>query len=1308
MRHVGGRRSFGIILVLAILFSASAVLAESVDLARAQKATEGFLKGRSALADQGANGAIRALAVASTPAGFREVRDDDGTVLAYVADLEPRGFIALSADTDIAPVVAYSFLASFPAGADKANPLFRLLRADLKLRIKSLAENPDLKTEETARLWEVLAAGQTEDDASFQQWPPEGTTSTGGWVTTTWGQDEPFNAFCPLDPSDGLRSYVGCVATAFVQLVHYHRLCDVTFTQDDAYTTYSGIRFDADSDLYNFPSFSELNGYLSKVRTKYSRGAELDDTDMAALSSACGVAVEMDYSSDGSGAPTSAVQEALVERFGYYSADLFDALTDTGLVALQENLINGQPTLLSFSPPDGWGGHVVVCDGYNTRGEYHLNFGWGSDAPQKITEAWYQIPTATLYRDCVFTECVLNVQAAQPAMELDSTSLSFYAAPGEQSQSQVLRIRNNTADLCVESITCPDGFLIDRNGQGYADRLGSFTIESLRQGAAINVAFKPAQAGDYYGILVIRYGDGGLRNVILKGWAYGSGTTVAAGEVSGTWSRDKSPYFVTGDVAIPKGGKLVIESGVKVLFAQDAGLTVGQSARLTAQGNDAQPIELTAWNRAAGWGGLRFVNSSSDDVLSYCLIRYAKKDAGLDPQDDAATVSDVDLFGGAVYCETSDPTIENCRITNNTGGKGGAIYCVDSYPIISNTLIANNMSVGGASQCGGICVDAGGVPEIWNCTIVNNFPGGLFSTSWDGLNVVNTILWGNGRYQIQTDECRPTVTFCDVQDGFSGEGNMAVDPCFINPSGGAGTGYDGASANWALRPSSPCINSGMLMDELPTTDLAGASRIHCDVVDLGAYENQSDLPLITATPSTTVDAGFVALNSSKTVVVELANTGTDDFKIVDTSIAQGAFSVETAVQNKVLAPGGVAQVKVRFQPTQEKAYTGTLTVRSNCSNAPAMAIDLRGVGITGTAVPAGTVKGAWKKANSPYTVTGDISVAKNQTLTIEPGVVVRFAGHFSLTVGYRATLKAVGTEQDKIQFTATDLDEGWFGIRFINSSTEDQLKYCTIQYAHKDRVRDGGFYGVFGGAILCTSSEDDEPGYGLISGPTIDSCTFSHNYARTGGAIMCYAGGYATITNNVIMDNYADADGGGIALYAADCTIANNVIVRNYAGAGGGIMNWLSAPTIRNNTLVANKPSALHLESNVIPDWSLDAVSIVNNIIWQNEIYMADDVEDGEYLIRYNDIQGGWTGTGNLAVDPLFADAQNDDYHLKSKAGRWDPVAKSWVLDSVTSPCVDAGDPSTSIVNEPQPRGLRVNMGAYGGTAQASKSPSGS
>ena len=113
-------------------------------------------------------------------------------------------------------------------------------------------------------------------------------------------------------------------------------------------------------------------------------------------------------------------------------------------------------------------------------------------------------------------------------------------------------------------------------------------------------------------------------------------------------------------------------------------------------------------------------------------------------------------------------------------------------------------------------------------------------------------------------------------------------------------------------------------------------------------------------------------------------------------------------------------------------------------------------------------------------------------------------------------------------------------------------------------------------------------------------------------------------------------------------------------------------------------------------------------------------------VARYSDVQGSWPGEGNIDIDPCFVDAgrwvngndpnqivePNDpnavwidgNYHLKSQAGRWDPPTADWVQDDVTSPCVDAGNMNSPIGYEPFPNGGIINMGAYGGTAEASKS----
>ena len=71
---------------------------------------------------------------------------------------------------------------------------------------------------------------------------------------------------------------------------------------------------------------------------------------------------------------------------------------------------------------------------------------------------------------------------------------------------------------------------------------------------------------------------------------------------------------------------------------------------------------------------------------------------------------------------------------------------------------------------------------------------------------------------------------------------------------------------------------------------------------------------------------------------------------------------------------------------------------------------------------------------------------------------------------------------------------------------------------------------------------------------------------------------------------------------------------------------------------------------------------------------------------------------------PLFADVETSDYHLLSERGRYWPAHDVWVLDDVTSPCIDAGDPNIEPKEELMPNGGRINMGAYGNTAYASMS----
>ncbi|HUS72623.1 MAG TPA: right-handed parallel beta-helix repeat-containing protein, partial [Sedimentisphaerales bacterium] len=121
---------------------------------------------------------------------------------------------------------------------------------------------------------------------------------------------------------------------------------------------------------------------------------------------------------------------------------------------------------------------------------------------------------------------------------------------------------------------------------------------------------------------------------------------------------------------------------------------------------------------------------------------------------------------------------------------------------------------------------------------------------------------------------------------------------------------------------------------------------------------------------------------------------------------------------------------------------------------------------------------------------------------------------------------------------------------------------------------------------------------------------------------------------------------------------------------------------------------------------------------------LDDEYDAGSHVtVKYSNIEGGLNGVtvvqdgavldstvtwleGNIDADPQFANVGSGDFHLKSGIGRWNPGIQSWVQDDVNSPSIDTGDPNSDWTAELWPHGKRINLGAYGGTAEASMSSS--
>jgi hypothetical protein len=205
-------------------------------------------------------------------------------------------------------------------------------------------------------------------------------------------------------------------------------------------------------------------------------------------------------------------------------------------------------------------------------------------------------------------------------------------------------------------------------------------------------------------------------------------------------------------------------------------------------------------------------------------------------------------------------------------------------------------------------------------------------------------------------------------------------------------------------------------------------------------------------------------------------------------------------------------------------------------------------------------------------------------------------------------------------------------------------------------------------------------------------CTFISNSALENEAGVSCAGGRARIANCLFSGNSGEVGalhvrGGCVSLQ--QCTFYGNTSwEEGQAGA-------LCGPTFRPNSSAVTARGCIF--------WG-------NRNLWHSDVTGCDAQISGDpnlVTVDYCCIQG-WTpergGIGNIDADPLFVAPDQDDFHLKSQAGHWDSASLVWVLDDVTSPCIDAGDPNSPLGQEPFPSGGRVNMGVYGGTCEASKS----
>jgi len=336
-------------------------------------------------------------------ASLHSLLNSKGIPIAYVVRVQPEGFVVVSTDTDLPPIVCFSLVGQFPFADSPDNALLHLVRRDMELRTRALRHLTRAEKRENNRLWQsyrTAAAGLLSELQKATQYGP--------LLKTHWHQNDPFNKYCPIDPasSNRARCLVGCGATAASQILFYWKYPpSLNFGPADAYisnaSAHSRINIDADHKLLDFPSFEVLNAALGQI------AYDGDEDEIAYLCFGVGVKQQTQYSSGASSTDSYVRYEVYKSTLGYRSARYILNQGPAFLWDIQTNIKAGRPVDLWIGSQ--MGNHFVVVDGFRQKKKmpYHINFGWGAQF-----DAWYYLPPRKVggYRFNVINFAIVDLQ----------------------------------------------------------------------------------------------------------------------------------------------------------------------------------------------------------------------------------------------------------------------------------------------------------------------------------------------------------------------------------------------------------------------------------------------------------------------------------------------------------------------------------------------------------------------------------------------------------------------------------------------------------------------------------------------------------------------------------------------------------------------------------------------------------------------------------------------------------------------------------------------------------------------------------
>lgn len=336
--------------LMALILGVGMMNANPVDVNRAKMVGQQFVQANFELNRQNVD-----LELVYTGASTR------GEACFYVFNLGNEGFVMVSADDAFRPIVGYSNEEAFDP--QNINPALAYMLDEL------IAGRTSHHYGEASPL---VAAEWNSVLTSGKQMSFNGGREAFHLLSTEWNQDYPYNYFCPqAQGGPGGRTYAGCVATAMGQVMKYwnHPL-QGTGSHTDYNSGFGPLTANFGATTYDWDNMPDQIS---------SNSPQVQIDAIGTLLYHCGIAVDMNYAIDGSGAYSTDVPSRIIQYFSYANQAVYQQRAsfsyENWKEKLKESLDLGWPIYYSGHSTEG--GHAFVCDGYNDADMFRYNWGWG-------------------------------------------------------------------------------------------------------------------------------------------------------------------------------------------------------------------------------------------------------------------------------------------------------------------------------------------------------------------------------------------------------------------------------------------------------------------------------------------------------------------------------------------------------------------------------------------------------------------------------------------------------------------------------------------------------------------------------------------------------------------------------------------------------------------------------------------------------------------------------------------------------------------------------------------------------------------